>query len=105
MKNPIIPSALRVLVVDDNRLAADSLKALLTGWGYEARAAYDGPEALEAACPFRPHVVLLDINLPEIDGWQVAATLRKLAPTKTALLLAVTGLGGEGDLRRSLEAG
>ncbi len=95
---------MRILVADDNRDAADSLQRILALYGYEARAAYDGAEALEAAADFRPHVAVLDIGMPGHNGYDVARALRgKLGSGVT--LIALTGWGQEGDRRRAMEAG
>jgi len=96
---------LRVLIVEDNVDAANSLKMLLSRWGHEVRVTHDGPSALEAAGVFWPHVVLLDIGLPGMDGWQIAALMREQTCTKSAVLLAVTAYGQETDVQRSLTVG
>jgi two-component system CheB/CheR fusion protein len=95
----------RILVVDDNRDAADSLAVFLSADGHEARTAYDGPEALEAARAYRPEAVLLDIGMPGMDGYEVARRLRQEPGLERALLVALTGYGQESDRRRSREAG
>jgi len=105
MKKATPASALRVLVVDDCKDAADSLGALVTFWGHDARVAYDGPTALQLAEVFEPQLVLLDIGLPGVNGWEVAARLRQLPCAKNAMLLAVTALGQDEDIERSLATG
>ncbi|HEX4590998.1 MAG TPA: response regulator [Gemmataceae bacterium] len=85
--------ALRVLIVDDNRDAADSLAMLVTHWGYDARLAYGGAAALESALAGPPHVVLLDIGMPRMDGFRLASLMRKQTRLAGALLIAVTGYG------------
>ncbi|HEV3118603.1 MAG TPA: ATP-binding protein, partial [Gemmataceae bacterium] len=95
----------RVLVVDDNVDAADSLTVLLRLQGQEVHAAYDGPTALEVARNCRPDVVLLDVGMPEMDGYEVARRLRQQPGMEHALLVAMTGWGQEEDRRRSREAG
>jgi CheY-like chemotaxis protein len=93
-------------VVDDSVDCADSLATLLRVAGHEVRTAYDGPTALEAAEAFRPEVVLLDIGLPRMDGYEVARRLRERERAGgRALLVAVTGYGQEEDRRRAEEAG
>jgi CheY-like chemotaxis protein len=99
------PSPVRVLVVDDNRDAADSLALLLRLWGYEPAVAYDGPAALALAAADPPAAALLDIALPGLDGCAVARRLRKLPGPKKAFLIALTGHGGEEVVRRCYEAG
>jgi PAS domain S-box-containing protein len=95
-----------ILVVDDNRDAANSLARLLTILcRQEVRVAYDGPSALEAAASFRPEVVLLDIGLPGMDGYEVARKLRARPELDGTLLVALTGWGQDEDRQRSKEAG
>jgi signal transduction histidine kinase len=95
----------RVLIVDDNRDAAVSLALLLRVEGYEVQTAHDGSAALTVAQTFRPNVVLLDIGLPEMDGYEVARRLRQEPDTANALLVAVTGYSQDEDRRRSQESG
>jgi PAS domain S-box-containing protein len=101
------PSAkqLRILVIEDNRDAADSLRLLLSIMGHEARVAYAGPEGVAAAREWRPEAVLCDIGLPGIDGYEVARQLRRLPGMAKTLLVAITGYGQEPDVKRSKEAG
>jgi CheY-like chemotaxis protein len=96
---------LRLLVVDDNVDAAEMLELLLTKSGHEVRIAHDGPAALVAAPEFRPHVVLLDIGLPEIDGYEVAKRIRQQPALANVVLVALTGYGQESIRQRSQEAG
>jgi two-component system CheB/CheR fusion protein len=86
----------RVLVVDDQQETAESFRLLLTAWGHEAADANDGQAALTLAATFRPHVALVDIWMPGMDGYEVARGLRALPGMKTSLLVAVTGLAPEG---------
>jgi CheY-like chemotaxis protein len=97
--------SLRILVVDDLRDAADSLALLLRLMGHDVRVAYDGPTALLVACSFKPDVVLLDLCLPGMDGYEVARRLQEQVGLPDCLLVAATGLGQEEDHRRSREAG
>jgi CheY-like chemotaxis protein len=99
------PSEKSVLVVEDNVDAALTLVDLLRLWGYEVEVVHDGPAAVEAAPRCRPQVVLLDIGLPGMDGYEVARRLRAAPETRGALLVAVTGYGQEGDRVRAREAG
>ncbi|HEX7185049.1 MAG TPA: ATP-binding protein [Thermoanaerobaculia bacterium] len=94
----------RVLVVEDNIDAAESLATLLRIWGHEVHVVHDGLEALDAAREKQPEVVLLDIGLPGLDGYQVAQRLREEG-LDGALLVAMTGYGQPEDRRRSREAG
>src|SRR5690348_10463443 len=95
----------RVLVVDDNRDAADSLALLLGLWGYEPMAAYDGPSGLALAAARPPAAALLDIVMPGMDGCEVARRLRQLSGAEKAFIIALTGLGREEDVRRCYAAG
>jgi PAS domain S-box-containing protein len=96
--------ALRILVVDDNRDAADSLAMLCESEGHVARVAYSSSEALEAAPLLQPDVALLDIGLPDIDGYELARRLRRKGET-SPLLIAVTGYGQAEDRLRAQSAG
>ena len=95
---------LRVLVVDDNIDSAETLGELLPLWGHETRLAHDGPQAIEAVREFAPDVVLLDIGLPGMDGFEVARRLRAEG-VAVRRLLAMTGYGDEDDRRKAKEAG
>jgi PAS domain S-box-containing protein len=97
--------ALRVLLVDDNRDAADTFAILLELEGHQVRTAYSGRIALELAENFRPHVAVLDISLPDLDGYQVAQLIRGTGWGKDAMLVAVTGWGRDDDRRRAFAAG
>jgi CheY-like chemotaxis protein len=96
---------MRVLVIEDNFDAAEGLATLLELWQYEVRVVHDGLSALAAARECRPQVVLLDIGLPGLDGYQVAARLRGELQLARTLLVAMTGYGQEEDRRRSEEVG
>ncbi len=95
----------RILVVDDNHDSADSLCTLLRLGGHEAVAAYDGVEAVEAAGSLRPDVILLDIGLPRLNGFEAARRIRQQHPDACPVLVALTGWGQESDRRASREAG
>jgi len=99
-----IGPARRVLVVDDNADAADSLAMLLLAQGDAVRTAYDGEQALEADRDFLPQIVLLDIGLPKISGFDVARGIRA-ARGPGVLIVAITGWGQDEDRQRSREAG
>jgi CheY-like chemotaxis protein len=99
------PAKRRILVVDDNKDAADSLSMMLGITGMEVRTAYDGLEAVVAAAAFNPDVVLLDIGLPKLNGYEAARRIREQPWGKDIVLVAVTGWGQEEDRRRSQEAG
>ena len=98
-------TSFRVMVVDDNVDAAESLAALLDIEGHDARIAHEGDAALRLAAEFGPHVVFLDIGMPGKDGYQVARELRALAGTRDAVLVALTGWGAQEDRARSRSAG
>ncbi len=97
--------AARVLVVDDNVDSADMVTLLLQGSGYEVRAAYSAQTALVMASEYRPDIIILDIGLPEMDGYEVARRLRQRAELKDVQLVAVTGYGQDSDRQQSQEAG
>src|SRR5271154_3250352 len=101
---PTGPS-LRVLVVDDNVDTVTTLALLVKESGHEVRTAYDGSAVLEAALDYRPNVVLLDIGLPGLNGFEVAKQLRQQPALRNAVLIAMTGYGRESDRQRSQEAG
>jgi DNA-binding response OmpR family regulator len=94
----------RVLVVDDNADAADSLAMLLLAQGDSVRTAYDGEQAVELDGSFLPHVVLLDIGLPKMSGFDVARHIRATRG-RGVLIVAITGWGQDEDRQRSREAG
>ncbi len=96
---------LRILVVEDNRDAAESLRLLLGLLGHEVQMVYSGPEGVDAAKRWRPDVVLCDIGLPGLDGYGVARELRLNPTTARVRLLALTGYGEAEDCQRSSEAG
>lgn len=98
-------AAVRILIVDDNVDAADGLKMLLELDGEETRVAYDGESALKIARDFRPQIALLDVGIPQMDGYEIARRLRAAPETRDSILVAVTGWGQSEDRRRSKEAG
>jgi signal transduction histidine kinase/two-component SAPR family response regulator len=99
------PGAARILIVDDNRDAADSLAALLALEGHTIERTYSAAEALCRAVPFKAQAVLLDIGLPEMDGYEVARRLRLLPELRETRLIAVTGYGQPQDRARTRAAG
>jgi len=94
----------RVLIVDDNIDAAESLALLLGALGHETRLAHDGEQALAAVAAFRPDLVMLDIGLPRLNGYEVARRIRS-GPEPGPQLIALTGWGQDEDRRRAKEAG
>jgi signal transduction histidine kinase/ActR/RegA family two-component response regulator len=95
----------RVLVVDDNRDAADSLAMLLRLMGADVRVAYGGEDACQSYFAFRPSVSFLDIGMPDLDGYEVARRIRRDPASRDTVLVALTGWGQEDDRRRSAAAG
>ena len=105
VNQPVTASPRRILVVDDNRDSTESLTMLLQLNGHQTHAAYDGLEAVEAAAMFRPDVILLDIGLPKLNGYEVCRRIRELAWSKGMMLVALTGWGGDEDREKSRDAG
>jgi PAS domain S-box-containing protein len=99
------PRALKVLVVEDNEDAADGLATVVQLWGHDVRMAYDGLTALEIAERWAPDVIVSDIGLPGLDGYEVARRLRARPAFGRAVLIAVSGYGREEDKRQALDAG
>ena len=95
----------RVLVVDDNVDSAESLVTLLQMGGHDVRMAHDGPSALALAREHHPELVLLDIGLPAMSGYEVAQLMRPQAGLERTVIVALTGFGQDEDRRRSAEAG
>src|SRR4051812_47144688 len=103
LRQPRPPMPLRVLVVDDNRDCADSLAMLLEIIGHRATIVCDAPAAFDAVRDVQPEIVLLDIGMPELDGYELARTLRAQYPR--IVLIAVTGWAREEDRIQALQAG
>jgi PAS domain S-box-containing protein len=101
----LAPTALRILLVEDHPDSAASLSRVLRLWGHAVRVAHDGPDALREVSEDRPEVVLLDIGLPGMDGYQVASRLRALPDSASTVLVALTGYGQDDDRKRSRQAG
>jgi len=95
----------RILVVDDNRDTADALAWLLQSIGHEARTAYDGPSALLAVERHAPDVIIQDLGMPDMSGYEIARRMRRLCAARRALLVAVTGHGRPDALCIAKEAG
>jgi signal transduction histidine kinase len=100
---PTVPR--RILIVDDNRDAAEALALLLRIEGHDIRIAYDGIEALDVGSAFEADVVLLDLGMPKLNGWEAARRMREQPWGRQALLIAVTGWGQPHDRERTAEAG
>jgi CheY-like chemotaxis protein len=103
--SPTPQESLRILIVDDLEDAAESLALLLRMHGYNTRATYSGESAFRLAREFLPQVALLDLALPGIDGYQLAARLRREAQMQSACLIAISGYGRDTDLLQAQEAG
>ncbi|WP_439632295.1 hybrid sensor histidine kinase/response regulator [Gemmata sp.] len=99
------PAGRRVLVVDDNVDAADSLGQLIELLGHEARTAHDGEAGVAAAEAFRPDVILMDIGMPKLNGYDACRRIRQQPRGKTVIVVAQTGWGQDDDKRKSLDAG
>lgn len=95
-----IKHKLHILVIDDNAEGADLMVDLLTMLGHEAIAAYDGVEGVAAANAFRPDLILLDLNMPKLDGFQVATCLRAARSTKQILLVAYSAMSDAATITR-----
>jgi DNA-binding response OmpR family regulator len=96
---------LRVLIVDDNIDTAGSLALLLQMWGHAVRTTHDGLSAVEHSLEFRPDAVILDIGLPHMDGFEVAARLRALPEFERTLIVGSSGYSRESDRLRAAEVG
>ena len=103
-KSSVLPK-LRILIVDDNKDAADTLSQLLTSMNQDVCTVYDGSAAIAAASTFLPELVLLDIGMPEMSGYQVARTLRADKSLAQPVLVAVTGWGQGADKTQAIDAG
>jgi CheY-like chemotaxis protein len=95
----------RVLIADDNRDSTDSLAMLLTQEGYDVRTSYDGREAIKTAREFRPHVIVLDIRMPNVTGFEAARVLGREPSGTRPVLIAITGSPGESDKLRATMSG
>jgi two-component system CheB/CheR fusion protein len=94
-----------ILLADDNCDAADSLSLLLGLQGYDVQIAYNGREALELASTTHPAVLILDIGMPELNGYEVALRIRQQSWGREVMLIALTGWGQQGDMERAYSAG
>ena len=104
--SPTRPTAgLRILVADDNVDSAEILAMLLTLQGYDTKTTHDGAAALDLAATFRPDVILLDIGMPKLNGYEVCRRIRQQRWGKTMMVIAMTGWGQEDDRRKSQAAG
>jgi len=97
--------AARILVIDDNVDLANGLVKLLEIFGHHVQVAYDGTSGFDKAKEFNPEFILLDIGLPGMDGYEVAAHIRREERTKSAVIVAISGYGEAEDRRRAKQAG
>ncbi|MDZ7637010.1 MAG: response regulator [Bryobacterales bacterium] len=95
----------RLLIVDDNRDAAELLAMIATQMGHEVRTAHDGAEAIEAGSAFLPDTILMDLGMPNMNGYEAATQIRKLPWGANVALIALTGWGQQSDRERSRDAG
>ncbi len=100
-----LPPPHRILVVDDVPSAAETLATILRSRGHEVRVAFDGLSAIESVLADRPEVVLLDVAMPGLDGYEIARRLRQRPQLKDLLLVALTGYGDQESRRQALAAG
>jgi CheY-like chemotaxis protein len=100
-----VPAKRRILVVDDNRDAAETLALMLRLEGNEVTTVFDGESAIAATAEFRPDVVLMDLGMPKVDGYEAARAIRRERKAPQVVLIALTGWGGDVDRRMSQEAG
>jgi PAS domain S-box-containing protein len=110
LDTPVAPEqgarrSLQVLVVDDNRDAADTLTALVQSMGHSSQTVYDGESALKLTESLKPDLIFMDIGLPHVSGYHIAQEMRRRALTPRPLLVAVTGWGQEADRRQAIQAG
>lgn len=103
--NPPPSGGKRILLVDDHADSVKSLSMLMRLWKHDVQSAYDGPSAISLALEFLPQVVLLDIGLPGMSGYEVATHLRSQAELAGTLLVAMTGFARDEDRQRAVEAG
>jgi len=102
---PVAVRPKRILIIDDNADASEALAMLLANEGHEVETCLDGVSGISAAATFSPDVVLLDIGLPDMDGYEVSRRLRESGSNRNVILVAVTGYGLPSDHLRSAEAG
>jgi CheY-like chemotaxis protein len=100
-----ISEALRILVVEDDRDTAESLRGFLVLYGYDVSVAHTSQQGIEAARKLEPHIVLCDIGLPDSDGYVTGSVLRQSAHSSRARLIAVTGNAGPRNRQRAIAAG
>ncbi len=102
---PVPVPGRRILIVDDNEDAAESIARFLELEGHEVKTVGDGPQAIACVPVYAPQVVVLDIGLPGLSGYEVAKRLRQMPVTQDVLLIALTGYGQKEDQQRAIDAG
>ena len=105
MTSPLVKSGVRILIAEDEPDTAQSLAELLALWGHQVKIATDGPTALARVISFQPGIVLLDIGLPKLNGWELARKIGEHGSERKPVLIAISGYGKDEDLQRSREAG
>jgi CheY-like chemotaxis protein len=100
-----ISSSLKILVIDDNEASAKTLSWMMEFMGHEVRFALNAQEGMETARQFKPRVIMLDIGLPDINGYELCKLMRKDPAFKDVAFIAQTGWGQQEHLRKSREAG
>ena len=95
----------RILIVDDNRFAADALARILKIVGFDVTAEYSGQRAIEQMATLQPNLALIDIGMPDLDGFEVARRVRQQRSIATVILVALTAWAREEDQRRAYECG
>lgn len=105
LERPKLLNHVRVLVVEDQEDCAEMLRHTLRRWGCDARVCQTGAEAIDEASNYRPHVALLDLSLPDLDGCEVGRCLREQPGCDSMALVAISGFGAEEDRCRSRDAG
>jgi CheY-like chemotaxis protein len=104
-KKPVTSRALKILVVDDNEDAANMLQRVLKSMGHNANVAYDGEAAIPAATSMLPDLILMDLGMPKLNGYEAAGQIRSQEWGKPIVLVALTGWGQEEDKQRTQAAG
>ncbi len=99
------PTVSKILIADDNQQNCELLDAYLSGEGYQIEMAYDGEEALHKVAGFQPDIVLLDIMMPKLSGYEVCQQVKKNPVTKDIPILIVTALNEMGDIEKAVAAG
>ena len=102
---PLPPGSRHIVIIEDNADFRDSFRLLLESWGHRVEEAATGSEGLEILRRGRPDIVLVDLGLPDLDGYAVARTLRSAPGGDAVVMVAITGYGAAGDRRRSEDAG